>query len=95
MRQRRRERLGVLQRPRPFVTDALRGGNDAPEIAHAKNPGRPFVEEARDHLDHMIGGKTVRVDAYGPDRNKQVLAVVWDGEVNVNLLMVAMGYTEV
>ncbi len=30
-----------------------------------------------------------------PDEYKRVLAVVWDEEVNVNLLMVAMGYAEV
>ncbi len=35
------------------------------------------------------------MDAYGPDEYKRVLAVVWDEQVNVNLLMVAMGYAEV
>ena len=35
------------------------------------------------------------MDAYGPDRYKRVLAVVWDEQINVNLLMVAMGYAEV
>jgi endonuclease YncB( thermonuclease family) len=35
------------------------------------------------------------VDAYGPDEYKRVLAVVWDKQINVNLLMVAMGYAEV
>ena len=70
-------------------------GIDAPEIAHGKKPGQPFGEEARDYLENLIGGKTVRVDAYGPDRYKRILAVVWDEQVNVNLLMVAMGYAEV
>jgi endonuclease YncB( thermonuclease family) len=42
-----------------------------------------------------VGGKTVRVDAYGPDRHHRILAVIWDEQVNVNLLMVAMGYAEV
>ena len=46
-------------------------------------------------MDSRIGGMTGRVDAYGPDRYKRVLAVIWDGQVNVNLLMVAMGYAEV
>jgi endonuclease YncB( thermonuclease family) len=45
-------------------------------------------------LDHLIGGKTVRVDAYRLDRYRRVLAVAWDGQVNVNLLMVEMGYAE-
>jgi endonuclease YncB( thermonuclease family) len=70
-------------------------GIDAPEVPHGKKPGQPFGEEARDYLDHVIGGKPVRVDAYGLDEYKRILAVVWDDQVNVNLLMVAMGYAEV
>lgn len=70
-------------------------GIDAPESPHGDKPGQPFGEEAGDYLDHLIGGKTVRVDAYGPDQYHRVLAVIWDGPVNVNLLMVAMGYAEV
>ncbi len=70
-------------------------GIDAPEVPHGDKPGQPFGGEARDYLDHLIGGKTVRVDAYGPDEYKRVLAVVWDEQVNINLLMVAMGYAEV
>ncbi len=69
-------------------------GIDAPEVPHGDKPGQPFGEEARDYLDHLIGGKTVRVDAYGPDEYKRILAVVWDEQININLLMVAMGYAE-
>ncbi len=70
-------------------------GIDAPEMAHGTKPGQPFGEEARDYLDHLIGGKVVRVDTYGVDRYHRVLAVVWDEQINVNLLIVAMGYAEV
>jgi len=70
-------------------------GIDAPKIANGAKPGQPYGEEARDYLDHLIGGKIVQVDAYGPDKYKRVLAVVWDEQINVNLLMVAMGYAEV
>ncbi len=70
-------------------------GIDAPEVLHGDKPGQPYGEEARDYLDHLIGGKTVRVDAYGPDEFNRVLAVVWDEQINVNLLRVAMGYAEV
>jgi len=70
-------------------------GIDAPEIPHGTKPGQPYGEEARDYLDHLIGGKTVRVDAYGVDRYKRILAVLWDEQVNVNLSLVAMGYAEV
>jgi endonuclease YncB( thermonuclease family) len=69
-------------------------GIDAPEIAHGKKPGQPFGEEARDYLDHLIGGKTIPVDAYGPDQYNRVLGVLWDEQLNVNLLVVAMGYAE-
>ena len=70
-------------------------GIDAPEIAHGKKPGQPFGVEGRDHLDRLTGVKTVRVDAYGPDRYHRVLAVIWDEQINVNLLVVAMEYAEV
>ncbi len=70
-------------------------GIDAPEIPHGNKPGQPYGEESRDYLDHLIGGKTVQVDAYGPDEYKRILAVVWNEQINVNLLMVAMGYAEV
>ncbi len=70
-------------------------GIDAPEVLHGDKPGQPYGEEARDYLDHLIGGKTVRVDTYGPDEYKRVLAIVWDEQINLNLLMVAMGYAEV
>jgi endonuclease YncB( thermonuclease family) len=71
-------------------------GIDAPEIANGQKPGQPFGEQARDYLEHLIGGKLVQVDAYGPDfRGKRVLAVIFDDQVNVNLLLVAMGYAEV
>jgi endonuclease YncB( thermonuclease family) len=37
----------------------------------------------------------VQVEAHGPDQYKRILAVLFDGQINVNLLMVAMGYAEV
>ncbi len=65
-------------------------GIEAPEVANAAKPGQPYGDEARDHLDHLIGGKVVRVDAYGPDQFNRVMVVLWDDQINVNLLMVAM-----
>ena len=49
-------------------------------------PAQPYGEEARDYLEHLIGGKIVRVDTYGPDKYKRVVAVVWDARIIVNLL---------
>jgi len=37
----------------------------------------------------------VQVDAYGRDQHRRVLAVLWDEQIKVNLLLVAMGYAEV
>jgi len=70
-------------------------GIDAPELPYNGKLGQPYAEDARDYLDHLIGGKAVRVEVYGPDQYNRVLSVIWDEEVNVNLLMVAMGYAEV
>ena len=41
---------------------------DAHEIPHRTQLRQPFGQEARDYPNHLIGGKTVRVDAYDPDR---------------------------
>lgn len=68
---------------------------DAPEIPHAGKPGQPLGEEARDYLDHLIGGKRVRVNAYGPVQYKHALAAIWEGPVKVKMLMAAMGDAEV
>jgi len=56
-----------------------------------RSRGSPSARKPGTTSDHLVGSKTVRVDAYGPDQYKPVLAVIWDGQVNVNLLMVAMG----
>ncbi len=41
-------------------------GIDAPEVPHGTKPGQPFGEDARDYLDHLIGGRTVRMSSDGP-----------------------------
>jgi len=66
-------------------------GIDVPEIANGRKPGQPYGEEARDYLDHLIGAKTVRVDAYGADRYKRVLAVLSEGYLNQDVGMVLKG----
>ncbi len=45
--------------------------------------GQPVGEEARDYLDHLIGGKAVRVDTYEADKSMQALAVIPDGRLIV------------
>ena len=70
-------------------------GIDAPEVAHDTKPGQPYGEEARDYLDHLIGGKPVQVEVCGRDQYNRILAILWDGPVNTNLRMAAMGDAEV
>lgn len=70
-------------------------GIDAPEIPHGKKPGQPYGEEAREFLARLIGGRIVRVETYGPDRFKRILAVAFLGAVNVNVEMVQQGLAEV
>ncbi len=35
-------------------------GIDPPEMPHGKKPGQPIGEDAREYVDHLIGGKTVQ-----------------------------------
>ncbi len=70
-------------------------GIDAPEVPHGKEPGQPFGEEAREYLTRLIGGRTVRVETYGPDGFNRILAMVFLGTVNVNEEMVQQGVAEV
>lgn len=69
-------------------------GIDAPEIPHGKKPGRPFGEDARDYLTRLIGCRTIRVETYGPDRYKRILAVVFLAPTSVNVEMVELGLAE-
>ncbi len=70
-------------------------GIDAPEVRHGGLPGQPYGEEAKQYLERLTLGKTIRVDIYGRDRHRRVLAVLWDGSVNINLHLVAKGYAEI
>ncbi len=70
-------------------------GIDAPEAPHGETPGQPFGEEAREYLFRLIGGRTIRVETYGPDGFNRILAMVFLGTVNVNEEMVQQGLAEV
>jgi len=42
-----------------------------------------------------VGKRSVRVETFGPDIYRRLLAVVWVGETNVNVEMVRAGLAEV
>jgi micrococcal nuclease len=60
-------------------------GIDAPEIPHGQKPGQPYGIEAHDYLARLIGGRTIQVQTYGPDKYKRILAIAFLGAVNVNV----------
>jgi len=70
-------------------------GIDAPEVPHGEKPGQPFGEEAREYLTRLIGGRTIRVETYGPHGFNHTLAMVFLGTINANVEMVQQGLAEV
>ena len=71
-------------------------GVDLPEPPRADSTGtvlqgQPFGMEAESYARDLLLGKQVRLDAYGKDRAGRLLAVVWLGEINVNLTLVKEG----
>jgi len=69
-------------------------GIDAPEIAKGKIPGEPFGVDARDYLASLVSQKAVRVEIRDTDRYRRMVAILWLGEQNVNLTMIAAGMAE-
>lgn len=58
---------------------------------HPEIPGQPYGAEALRYVRDLITGKLVRLETFGKDRQGRSLAVVWLGDVNVNLTMVKEG----
>jgi endonuclease YncB( thermonuclease family) len=71
-------------------------GIDAPETSKKKNePGQPFSQRAKIHLQKMVLNKTIELESYGLDRYNRVLGVVYVDGKNVNSEMVKEGPAEV
>ena len=71
-------------------------GIDAPETSKKKNePGQPFSQKAKIHLQKLVLNKTVDIEGYGLDQYSRVLGVVYVDGKNVNLEMVKEGLAEV
>lgn len=64
---------------------------DPPRTVPAALPGQPFGPEAAAYVRELLTGKQVRFDSYGADRAGCILAVVWLGEINVNLTLIKEG----
>lgn len=71
-------------------------GIDLPEPARAANDGglaagQPFAEEAAFYARSLLLNKQVLLEPHGKDRRGRLLAVVYLGEINVNLTLVKEG----
>ncbi len=55
------------------------------------SPGQPFGPQAAAYVRDLLVDKQVRLDVYGTDRSGQSLAVVWLGDIDVNLTLVKEG----
>lgn len=53
--------------------------------------GQPFGPEAAKYLRDLVVDKQVQLDTYGKDRLGRTLAVVWLGDLSVNLILVKEG----
>jgi micrococcal nuclease len=70
-------------------------GIDAPEIPHGARGGQPFGQESRQFLERLVAGRSIRIETFGPDVYRRLLAVVWIGDTNVNLELIREGLAEV
>ena len=70
-------------------------GVELPEPPRSGNgtwlDGQPFGELAAGYVRDLLLEKQVQLTAYGRDRVGRTLAVVWLGEINVNLTLVKEG----
>ena len=71
-------------------------GIDAPETPKGtKFPGQPYGKDAEAYLKQLVEGKRVRVEIYGVDRYKRLLATIFVEGKDINLAMIEVGLAEV
>lgn len=70
-------------------------GIDAPEIPHRGKPGQTYGVEARQQLVRLVLNRVVRIELFGSDVYRRLLAVIWHDGANVNVEMVRDGFAEV
>lgn len=88
----------VVVTPELAILDVRLLGVEPPEVSRQKpggvpaTPGQPFGEEAARYARDLLMDKQVRLEPFGKDRSGRILAVVWLGEINVNLTLVKEGF---
>lgn len=67
-------------------------GIDAPETSHGPTEdGQPYGQEARDHINSLVKGKSVRIVAIDKDMYGRTLGEMYVGNVLVNVGMLKAG----
>jgi hypothetical protein len=84
--------LSVMLPDRSLLQVSLLGLTlpDPPRSAPIQTPGQPFGVEAAAYLRGLVLDKQVRLDVYARERGR-ALAVVWLGDLNVNLTLIKEG----
>ncbi len=54
-------------------------------------PGQPYGQDAFTYVQDLLTSKQVQIETFGKDRRGRILAVVWLGDINVNLSLVKEG----
>ena len=54
-------------------------------------PGQPYGLDALWYVRDLLTSKEVQIETFGKDRRGRILAVVWLGDINVNLSLVKEG----
>jgi len=67
---------------------------DAPETGHsAREPGQPYADASRRHLEQLVGGKTLTAQCYEQDQfERDVCALMLPDGNSANRAQVAAGY---
>jgi endonuclease YncB( thermonuclease family) len=63
---------------------------DPPRSAPVQTPGQPFGVESATYLRELVLDRQVRLDVYARERGR-ARAVVWLGDLNVNLTLIKEG----
>ena len=73
-----------------FITSLI--GIDAPETSHGPTEdGQPYGKEARDHINSLVKGKSVRILAIDTDRYDRTLGEMYLGKALINVGMLKEG----
>ncbi len=70
-------------------------GIDTPETGRKNSKGQPYAQKAKQVLMDRIIGKHVRLKQYGTGGYNRILAEIFSGGRNINLIMVQTGMAEI